>query len=299
MKKIGIDVGSMYTKTINNVMRSTVREKRGDDIKENMLGIEGELVKVERGRYVVGGKGNVIDSLIKNRFGYYIILISVMLYKESMQDVNKFKILVGLPIGIYAKNKDDMQMMLMKGMKNLRCEMAGVEKVVSVEDVEVFPEGAGVYFAKNEIVANKKSLIIDFGGLSVDVLNFSERGRLKKYSSYRYGTMTIFTKIAQMINSLYGTYLDEWDVDSDMRNKGKISVGGEEVREVEDIIDNEVQELINKIRLDFDLRSMDVILLSGGGSQIKKVGSVFRMNHKNVYVDSESTVSNVKCKSKK
>lgn len=255
---LGVDKGSTYTKTDNQLcFRSTIRRYKSSDIILNndsiVLGYEGE-------KWIVGEKGNYSTDLMKSEH-YNTKLFILLAIGLSSNDVNiTADIVTGLPIGLYSLQKKQMKELLINTTNTININ--GKEKRININRIEIFPEGAGAFYSQN---CYKDALIIDIGGLSVDIAQFKD-GKLIKFSTYTMGAMKLYSKIANSLNSTYALSLDEWEVE-DVINDGLYIYGMPVETNMNEIAYDHVLEIIEKISLEYDVKSNRNVLITGGPAE--------------------------------
>lgn len=263
---LGIDKGSVLTKTTSFTMRSIVREVRGfADITE--LEFMGEVVTLNSHQYVIGERGDFATDMLKGKDDCTRVLVYSSIVKSKPANGEKVDIVVGLPFGQYTLQKDDMQELLASS-KPIHYERNGKEGQFVLNRVSVFPEGAGVYYAQGTAkYGKKKILIIDIGGVSVDVALF-DNGKLVSFGSYPLGIMKLFSKMATEVNRLYQTEYTEWDMDTILA-KGLVVDGQVTNKDfLNEIMNEHATSIVNRVRREYDIRSMEEVPLAGGGGEL-------------------------------
>ncbi|MBN4074422.1 MAG: hypothetical protein COA82_01115 [Alkaliphilus sp.] len=255
MKIIGVDKGSAYTKTSTGFsVKSTVRE-----IGENDLILNGSMtVELDGKKYVIGEEGNFATDLAKADHEETKILTLTAIAKSFEGEFIKTNLVVGLPIGNFSRQKDKMKKIFEDQI--IKMKIRDEKKTIIIENVAVFPEAAAVFYMQNK----PSCLIIDIGGLSVDNALF-EDGSLLKHSTYNMGVMKLNTKIANELNAEYDLNLNSWTVEK-IINEGLFIYGKQVSINEERIIEAHVLEIVEKIKLEYDIKAIENITLAGGGS---------------------------------
>lgn len=252
----GIDKGTTFTKDDQgNIIKSTIRENGEDILLDKKL-----IVDIFDKSYIVGEKGRYGTDLMKAQHENTKVLVYTILALGSSQTTIIENVVLGLPIGMYIKNKDEMKSVFEDKVVHMRLNKQ--KKIIQIKNCEVFPESAGAFYTQNE----ENGLVIDIGGLSIDNALF-EKGKLVKFSTYSMGTMKLYNTIANDINSDYGLSLTEWDIPDKLENG--LEIDGEKVDLYLDLnlgktIDNHATDIIERLKLDYDIRKENVILTGGG-----------------------------------
>lgn len=260
---LGVDKGSMYTKTINEMFPSIIREVK-DEIGLAELESVGQKITIQGKEYIIGGTGDYATDLLKSQQENTKLLVYAAIAKSLERKVELADIVVGLPINQYTKQGEAMKEMLHTS-NFIDCILSNSTHCsFKIRGVEVFPEGAGVFYSMDtKQYANKKIIILDIGGLSVDVVEFVNR-KMCSYSTYPLGVMKLNAKVVNEINRTFDTQLTEWDMER-IRMDG-LRVEGEKVKFDEgDIKYEHVEDIYRKLKLEYDLRSTDEIIVAGGG----------------------------------
>lgn len=256
---LAVDKGTTYTKTNKKwCCRSTVKKLTDDDVlidEEDIFELDGQC-------YIVGQGGNYSTDLMKQDHENTKILelyaIANTCRYESYVNTD---LITGLPIAYYSKNKEKMKE-LFHNTKNT-VKLGKRKQVIFINQCEVFPESAGAYYSQSEY---KTLLIIDIGGLSIDVSLFVN-GKLIKSKTYPLGVMKLYSDIYNTINSQYDIDKDIWDIEEVL--KEGLFINGIKVDiKCNNFIKLHTDKIIRKLKIDFDLKSQRNICLVGGGSEV-------------------------------
>lgn len=255
---LGIDKGTTYTKTNRELcIRSTIRKYRETDIN-----LDNDKIILEMGeqKYIVGEKGNYSTDLMKSQHLNTKLLILLSIGLSHPKDEVIFEnIVTGLPIGQYSSQKAAMKEMFLDSRHEIKIN--GRYKIIHIGRVEVFPEAAGAFFSQSEYT---DALIIDIGGLSVDIALFRNK-KLKQYSTYAMGVMKLYSKIANRINALYDLSKNEWDIE-ELINDGLYVYGEKVDMGVDELALEHTKEIIERLSLEYDLKTIRNVLLTGGAA---------------------------------
>lgn len=260
MLLLGIDKGSSYTKTNEGLcIRSTVR-KNADDILLN----EKTCIEINNQNYIIGEGGDFATDLIKAKDKNTKILTLSTIALSSKEEFIEAKIVLGLPIGMFKNQKDEMKNIISL-YDVYKIYVNGKKRYVQVQDIAVFPECAGAFYSQS---IYKDCLLIDIGGLSVDTAYFEEK-KLKKYSTYSMGTMKLYSKIANKLNSEHDLSLTEWDIPKKIKD-GLFIYGNQVDLGIDDILYNHAKEIVNRLKLEYDVKTYKCLLAGGGSVVLEK-----------------------------
>lgn len=252
---LGVDLGNWNVKTSEGDIfpsRYTVIE--------NILGATGDVLEYEGIKYYIK-EGKLENNYDKANKETNIILF---LYSLAIQKNSYFKVVVGLPVLAYKNSKETFRDKLMEN-KIYKLILNGKEKTIVIEDVIVFPEGAGAYF--NIPNRAKNAVIIDIGGGTTNIVSF-KNGKLDKCTTIAKGMIELYNRIRDYLNSKYTLKLELEDIESLL--KEGLKVDGQEVKWsfIKSITDNFISDLMNELR-NFEIRT-STVYLTGGGTKLLK-----------------------------
>lgn len=260
---LGIDKGSMYTKTVNEEFPSIIKEASKELSLIEMESL-GQRITIQGKDYIIGGTGDYATDLLKSQQENTKLLIYAAIARSMDRNVDLANIVVGLPINQYTKQREAMKELLYTP-NFIDCVLPGnVRRSFKIGEMEVFPEGAGIFYSLDtKQYINRKVIVLDIGGLSVDVVEFINR-KMGNYSTYPLGVMKLNAKVVDEINRTFDTQLTEWNMER-IRKDG-LRIEGEQVTFNESSIRAEhVEDIYRKLKLEYDLRSTDEIIVAGGG----------------------------------
>lgn len=254
----GFDKGTTYTKDSNGfIIKSTVKEIGEHEVildNKNILEYNGK-------KHIIGEAGGYSTDLMKSEHENTLLLFLATMGLSNTDDYIEENIVTGLPIAHYSKQKGKMKELFKPGELH-RITINGRKKTIKVKNIEVFPEGAGAFYSQDL----KDGLIIDIGGLSIDLVEF-KGGKMGHYSTYSAGIMKLYSKIANKLNSDYDLSLQEWDIE-EVLSIGLFIYGQRVDLKIDGIIKEYVKDIMARIKLEYDLKVIKNVLLAGGGSNI-------------------------------
>lgn len=253
---LGVDLGNWNVKT----SEGDIFPSRYTGT-ENILGSTGDVLEYEGIKYYIK-EGKLENNYDKANKETNIILF---LYSLAIQKNSYFKVVVGLPVLAYKNSKETFRDKLMEN-KIYKLNLNGKEKTIVIEDVIVFPEGAGAYFNINNRAKN--AVIIDIGGGTTNIVSF-KNGKLDKCTTIAKGMIELYNRIRDYLNSKYTLKLELEDIENIL--KEGLKVDGEEANWsfIKSITDNFISDLMNELR-NFEIRT-STVYLTGGGTKLLKV----------------------------
>jgi plasmid segregation protein ParM len=252
---LGVDLGNYAVKTSREVIFTSKCSRVG-----NLL--SSTAVTVSSGTYHIGD-GGFDTEYRKVRKEHLKVLFLYAVALSGPDQINR--VVVGLPLSQYKQDKDELRQLLLSSRNN-PIEYSGNSRVLTIDDVAVYPEGVGAV-----VGTPFEGIVVDIGGRTTDCCFITDSDGVKKVSnpfSLPKGTLNLYADFAKAVNSKYCLDLNSEDAERIIK-RGSLTIDGEKVdfAFAMDIFKQFVDELVNKIRLEYRLRTEEVKLV-GGGSQL-------------------------------
>lgn len=256
---LGIDKGSTYTKTDRELcIRSTMRKYKENEI---VLKNDKNTLELNGQKWIIGERGNYSTDLMKSEhFNTEALVLFAIGMSYPNDDYICTDIVTGLPIGLYSTQKQLMKNKFHNTSHEIKIN--GNRKCIRIKNAEVFPEAAGSFYSQNDC---DEGLVIDIGGLSVDIAYFKKK-KLHKYSTYSMGTMKLYSKIANKINSEYDLSKTEWDIE-DIINEGLYINGIQVDIGVDEVAIEHTNDIVERLSLEYDMKTIRNIWITGGPAE--------------------------------
>ena len=252
---LGVDLGNWNVKTSEeNIISSRYT------IVENILGANGDVLEYEGIKYYMK-EGKLENNYDKANKKTNLILF---LYSLALQKDRYFKVVVGLPALAYKTNREYFKDKLLN-QKIHDVVINKEHKKIIIEDLIVFPEGAGAYFSLRN--RPKNCVIIDIGGGTINIVNF-KNGKLDTCTTIGKGMIQLYNQIRDYLNATYTLKLELEDIEVIMREGLKVDNEEISFTFIKPIINSFIVDLMNELR-NFPIRTSKV-LLTGGGSKLLK-----------------------------
>ncbi|WWU66769.1 ParM/StbA family protein (plasmid) [Clostridium baratii] len=268
MSVIGIDLGNANVKTSNGIIfeskvKSGITKMNENDIKVIYDGVE----------YTIGSYDGALNISKRKYFknAYKIKLLTAVAKSFNSNNIST-NIVVGVPVEVFNDKK------LIEEIKNhiegfglQKIVLNDIEKTINIEHVEVFCESA-IVFSNREKFKNKKTLVIDFGGGTIDI-SFWDGLNLTKARTYKEGMITLYENIIKQVNIRYSTTLNS-NIAIEMIGKQNFKINQEDkdIKFINSIVETYIDGLTSYINQYFDVESADSIQLIGGGAiQLEKI----------------------------
>lgn len=262
MNNIGIDLGNANVNTSNGV----VFESR---VKPGVINMNEDDIKVKYSdiEYTVGSiDGSLNISNNKHKKSAYKISLLTAIGKSFKTKTINCNVVVGVPVEKF--NNKELKQDIKETIESWGTEkiiINGAEKTININNVEVFCESA-IVFADREKFKDVKTLVLDFGGSTIDA-SFWDGLRQLDARTYKKGMITLYETIAKAINNKYGTDLeshmvkgcigkDVYEIDQEMKD----------ITFIKPIIEAYIAGLTSYINQFFPVESANTIQLIGGGA---------------------------------
>lgn len=261
---LGIDVGYSHTKTVfdggEDVFKSTVKEGVIDINKDStVIGFDGK-------EYTVGEKGSIsIDSnKVYDEVFEVCLLTAILRNVDQDLKVINVNLVTGLPVSYYKHQKDELIASL-EG-KRVKVRYKDVDRVITIKNVIVFPQSAGVMLLhSDQFGEDDTNLIIDMGGMTVDVSYFVGTN-LEKYATYKYGMHLFYEEVAYAIADQFNVDVDRDAVERFIKQGGVII--NEELKEFDfgKHFKDWMKQILTRIKAGFPYDTIQRKTFVGGGS---------------------------------
>ena len=261
---MGIDVGYSHTKTESSlgsdIFRSTVRDGVID------INVKSTVIEYKGRKLTIGEKGRITVNANKIEDENFVPLLLTAILRNMDEKLTEAKVnlVTGLPIAWYPKQKD----LLRDFLANKKFEVGykGKERKIHILDCIVFPQSAGLALTNpKDFEDGKTNLVIDIGGLTVDV-SYYEGRRIVKFESYQLGMLKFYAKVASEINTEFNVSVDDQDVERFIEEGFVIIDEDERYFNFNKHFEEHMDTIITKIKTDFPYDIVHKKTFVGGGS---------------------------------
>ena len=250
---LGVDLGSFSVKTSEKV---TFLSKISEI--DNFTG-DNKIIYNDKILFI--GEGEFNTDWNKSKKQNTLPLLFTAIYRSTSDNINK--VVIGLPINMYKKNKDYLKQLIL----NNRCaKVNGRELVIS--DIEVAPEGAAAYYnlSPEQIkkIGSNQLIIINIGGRTTDISVF-EGNKIIDIQTIPVGMLNVYQNIIDYINTKY-TQSFKLEESQDIIINGLLLDGEQkDITFITPILKNCFNSIYKELQLKFNINK-GFILLTGGGS---------------------------------
>lgn len=258
----GIDNGYGYTKSEDlTIFKSTITTIEPMTIYNNE---EHHHIIINNKEYWVGyDKGNCNIEINKIQSEMNKVCTLTML---AMCDDTNFKIIAGLPIAQYHRDKDLFRDTILS-YNGTNVIYNDIQKSIYIEDVKIYPQSLSSLYAtgiKDDII------IVDIGYRTVDVVSVifsNNKPHVKLFDTYYCGIYPLYDTIACTINNKFNLTVTIDDIPN-IINKGLYIDGiKQDISFLSNIMLYHFQDLFNQLITKYPVR-LNPIMLVGGGAKL-------------------------------
>jgi plasmid segregation protein ParM len=199
------------------------------------------------------------------------ILTSLSQYGEY----NEYQVVTGLPIGLYKAQKEQLKEMLLNN-RRVDMEINRQRRIISITKAEVFPQAAGIFYTidKREYEEYSSVVITDIGGRSVDFALFERingKWKLTRYSTIMEGTLTLCSKVINLVNSKYELSLKVEDGETVLRKGLQIYGEKQDLSFLKQVVADHVEAIYRELYLSYPIKTSKHVLGGGGAYLFKDI----------------------------
>lgn len=251
----GLDNGYMYTKdNSGHIFKSAF-----STINKTVTG--SHEITIDNKTYYVGiGEGTVDVNKIDSELNKVCTLTNL-----AMEPCSEFQLGVGLPIGQYAKYHEDFKEKILS-YNTSEIVFGGKKRTIMIKDVIVFPQGAAALYSK-EIMEDKDCIIVDIGGLTIDVAYIEFREGLPyivKSDTWYKGMRTLFSNVIEAINLKFDMQDKPEMAEKYLREGIKIYGEEKDISFLSDVYIDYITPIIYELRMNYPSKTVPVRLCGGG-----------------------------------
>lgn len=262
---LGIDVGYANTKVYANNGTDIFLSTIGEGINE----VNKNAIKIEFNsrEYTIGEKtGRFSVDLNKiNDETFKLCLYTAIARQMKGINVADIELVTGLPAE-YFKNQKQELIDSLEG-KTVNMVLNDDPKRFTIKKVLVFPQSAGLFILNPSNFENNDNIVIDIGGVTVDVSVFSDM-TLTKTGTYELGMLKLYDKLIQEIKSEHSVSYDLLYAEKIINSKKIIRDGkGIDVTTiVEKVLKNHANTIIMNVKNGFNEYDTSNRNFIGGGA---------------------------------
>ena len=260
VRVLALDMGNYNYKDNNGVIIPAKVSKT-----ESILNDKEDFIDYQGERYFIGTGELEINLDKANKANSDVLMLAVLdQYEETF-----FKLVIGLPTSYYKSTKDILSNKLLETRIFLYKNKSGEEKQKIIEDVLVFPEGAGAYFSI--INRPKNAVIIDIGGKTCNLVSFSGGKLDSTFTTLGEGMIDLYSKIRDYLNQKYVLKLCVENIEVILKEGLVVDGLSVDMNFIKPIIAEYIEKILNELRLNFPIRTHKIFICGGGASILGKV----------------------------
>lgn len=255
----GIDLGYTYTKTSNgDIFPSACTQARP------LLGGK-ELLMDENIYYIGDGVGTVDVNKVNCTLTKACLMYALSLFPVT----DGFKVVTGLPIGQYQTQESQLKSMILANRyKTIVAE--GVKRTIIIDDVKIYPQGAGALYAQN---IPGDAIIVDIGGRTVDIAYFGlsgNRRKLENSCTLYDGMLVLYLAVIGQVNARFDLTLPPAHAENILLRGLTVDGAPQDITFLAPIITAHVDKICEQIRLNCPYKTTEIYLCGGGAQILKK-----------------------------
>jgi plasmid segregation protein ParM len=251
MVVIGIDPGYSYLKDSQfRIFPSLMSSEESAVSRAYKVDIGGKVY------YVGVGRGSMDVTRFDSELTKVLILTD--LYYAGAAD---YQIVTGLPIAQFQNQKESYKKSI---EKYARSEVNG--KIITIQDVTIFPQAAGALYAAN---VQNDCIVIDIGGRTTDIGLFQFMGgkfTLVRSNTLYCGAEGLYSDIVRAVNGKFNLALENWQGESILRNGLSLDGIKQDTSFLHPIISAYFEPVCKEIELKYAAVHTIETLLCGGGA---------------------------------
>lgn len=261
---VSLEVGNITTSVMVEGIEYTFETRIVGAEDHHLLDDENEIFTVGNETFVVE-MGTFENNLYKYEKKNFVNIINYALGKVAKS--GNVKVITSIPAKQYNSFKDEMKNVIMANNK-VNVTVNGEEKNITIEEVGILPEGYSIYKTtpKELLVKGAKTIIIDIGGGTTELIFIDENGKFVNGDSIPEGLLLLFDKIQADIQSKSKKLLSIEDVRKYV--DGELAVIGLDEYSFTSIVDKFSLDLLNQIRGKASDIDQCNVIIAGGGAKI-------------------------------
>ena len=265
---VSIEIGNITT-SVKSEDAATIFESRIMEAQDqHLLDSTRDVFEIENTKYIteMGSYENNTYKYEKNNFK------NILHYGiAKVAKAGNVKLITSIPANQYNAFKDEVKNVIMNNNK-ITVIIGDELKNITIEEVAVLPEGYSIYKTtpKELLTAGAKTVIIDIGGGTTELILFDESGRFVDGDSINTGLLKLFDRLQLDIQAKSKKLISIEDVRKFV--DGELKVIGLDNYNYTEIVNTFGYELLNLItgKLPF-LMECNVIVVGGGAEKLKSV----------------------------
>lgn len=264
---VSLEIGNITTSIVSENVDYTFESRIIEAQDHHLLDNDRDIFEVDNKKFVAE-MGVFENNLYKYEKKNFVNMMKYAIGKASKS--GNVKVITSIPANQYNSFKDEMKNVIMSNNK-ISVAINGEEKNITIEEVGVLPEGYSIYKTtpKELLVKGAKTIVIDIGGGTTELIFIDENGKFVDGDSIPSGLLDLFDDVQLDIQSKSKKLLTREDIRKYI--DGELAVIGLDDYDFTNIVDKFSIELLNLIRgKASDIDQCNVIVAGGGAKILKK-----------------------------
>ena len=269
---LSVEIGNITTSVISESMKTPpiVFESRTKKTEDKIIDSSIEYFEMDNQKYIVG-YGSYENNIYKFDKENFKQLLHYAIAKVAKSE--KTKLITSIPASQFNAFADEMKKVILENKEVSVKIKEGQTKNITIEEVAILPEGYSIFKTtpKHNLISKARTIIIDIGGGTVELIEFDEDGKYVDGDSINNeGLLALFDKAQLDIQVKKRKMLKIEEVRKFL--DGKLNILGMDNYDSSEVITNFGEELINTIfgKKPYIL-DCNVIVVGGGASKFKGV----------------------------
>lgn len=264
---ISLEIGNITTSVIGNEVEYTFESRIAEAQDQHLIDDTIEIFEIDNVKFMPE-MGVFENNLYKYEKKNFVNMMKYAIGKAAKS--GNVKVITSIPAIQYNAFKDEMKNAIMNNNK-ISIVVDGEEKNIIIEEVGILPEGYSIFKTtpKDFLVLGAKTIIIDIGGGTTELIFIDENGKFLYGDSISVGLLDLFDRIQIDIQCKSKKLLSIEDIRKFVDKK--FTPIGLENYDFTDIVDKFAIELLNLIRgKASDIDQQNIIVVGGGAKILQK-----------------------------
>ncbi|CEK34320.1 putative ATPase,StbA protein [[Clostridium] sordellii] len=270
MQIVSAEIGNITSIATSEICQPKIIESRIERAtdKDELAGLE-NLVKIDDVEFKLNS-GVFENNLFKYEKENFKNLLHIAI--GSVADSGNVKLVTSIPANQYNSFREPMKNKIMENNK-IKLVMDGIEKNITIEEVAILPEGYAIFKSvpKDLLRENIKSIVVDIGGGTTEIIIFDETGRFIDGKSIPFALMNLLNMIQEDTLNKFKKY-ESIEQIRKLIDKEYTPVWADRY-DFSDIVDSFAKTLLNLIKGELreigDIEDMNTIIAGGGAAKVK------------------------------
>nr|UVM81348.1 MAG: MreB/Mbl protein [Bacteriophage sp.] len=261
---VSLEIGNITTTVMVNNETYTFETRIAGAEEHHMVDDKNDIFAIGGKKYVAE-MGTFENNLYKYEKKNFINIMSYAIGKLAKS--GNVKVITSIPAQQYNSFKDEMKNVIMSN-NSISINVNNEDKNITIEECGVLPEGYSIFKTtpKELLVKGAKSIVIDIGGGTTELIFIDENGKFVDGDSIPVGLLRLYNEIQNDIQVKTKNLLSIEDVRKFV--DGELTVIGLDKYNYDLIVDKFGDSLINSIRGKAQGIEQYNIIVAGGGAKI-------------------------------